>query len=276
MLDLMLGNGPGVFSCGEAYAWFRPFRTHHFKIRCSCNNAVCPVWSKIKDLREGEFHRKAFDMLGVNQIIDSSKELAWVFDSNRWASGKVRVFNLLIWKDPVDLAYSYFKRGHDIWRWRDGFVTYHARLFKLGLPFATVNYRELAEAPGAKLKDVCKAIGVEYFAGKENFWEKEHHQLFGSLGVRKQAEQGKASIKRDGFSSEFLGKVGILEAALKGDAEVRNIIEVLRAHDVFAGFIPEADGRPFNRVVYPFWYYKSIFRKLFRRHFPKPAPAYWR
>jgi hypothetical protein len=30
MLDLMLGNSPDVFSYGEIYALFRPFRTHHF------------------------------------------------------------------------------------------------------------------------------------------------------------------------------------------------------------------------------------------------------
>lgn len=36
MLDLMLGNGYDTFSCGEVYAWFRPWRTHHFRITCSC------------------------------------------------------------------------------------------------------------------------------------------------------------------------------------------------------------------------------------------------
>jgi LPS sulfotransferase NodH len=56
MLDVMLGNAPDAFSCGEVSSWFRPYRKQHFQIECHCGQRPCPIWEKIKDIPENIFH----------------------------------------------------------------------------------------------------------------------------------------------------------------------------------------------------------------------------
>src|SRR4051812_23621524 len=73
MLDLMLGSGDRAFSCGEAYARFRPFEPRHHRIDCACGESPCPVWAQIADLPEEHFHRGVADRLGSRAVIDSSK-----------------------------------------------------------------------------------------------------------------------------------------------------------------------------------------------------------
>ncbi len=91
MLDLMLGNGNDAFSCGEVYAWFRPWRSHHRSIVCSCGETPCPVWEQIKDSAENRFHSDVCRRLGVSFVIDSSKELRWLTDAQTWAVGPLCV-----------------------------------------------------------------------------------------------------------------------------------------------------------------------------------------
>jgi hypothetical protein len=54
MLDLIIGNDDKGFSLGEIYAWFRPYRTHHLNIKCSCDGIDCP-WDKLKYIKEDDF-----------------------------------------------------------------------------------------------------------------------------------------------------------------------------------------------------------------------------
>jgi len=113
MLDLILGNDPKGFSVGEVVNWFYPWRTHHFDIKCGCGVYPCPVWEKIKNFKANEFHEKVLDNLNLNFIVDSSKNLPWVVDSNVRAikKRKFTAYNILIFKDPVSLYYSFWKRG---------------------------------------------------------------------------------------------------------------------------------------------------------------------
>ena len=107
MLDLILGNSDDTFSCGEVYAWFHPYRQHHFKINCSYGNNPCQTWEKIKDEPENEFHAAIFKTLGVSFVIDSSKDLCWLIDTQTWAfANNLKSINLVIWKDLLELAYS--------------------------------------------------------------------------------------------------------------------------------------------------------------------------
>jgi len=137
MADLMLGNDPRAFSLGEVHAWFRPFRTHHFKIICSCGQKNCP-WGNLESLKkEHEFHKKAFDLLDVDILVDSSKNLPWVIDNNIWAKkNNITVHNVLLYKEPVNFFYSFWKRGVPIQKAKKNeFIKYYKRFFQTGLPF---------------------------------------------------------------------------------------------------------------------------------------------
>ena len=46
--------------------------------------------------------------------------------------------------------------------------------------FIAVNGDDLVRNPTMITKKVCAFTGIEYFPGKERYWEFEHHHLFGS------------------------------------------------------------------------------------------------
>ena len=62
MLDLMLGNAEDAFSCGEIYALFRPFRTHHFDPECTCGSRDCDTWRQLRAVPEADFHRSVLEL----------------------------------------------------------------------------------------------------------------------------------------------------------------------------------------------------------------------
>lgn len=241
MLDLMLGHAPDAFSCGEVYAWFRPWRDGHYELDCPCGENPCPYWEKIKNVPENLFHKQVCEKLNVNFVIDSSKDLLWVTDNNKWAElNGIKVVNILLWKNPVSLAYSHWKRvkGLKRWlrlsfRWRKGFIKYYNQFFDSGLSFRAVNYNELVQNPKDKLSEICKIVGMEYFEGKEKFWNKQHHHLFGSSSVRRQAESRSSKIQNtENFPTKFLDQVERLSEEIKKDVKVQNILEILKKHDV--------------------------------------------
>jgi hypothetical protein len=274
MLDLMLGNAREAFSCGEVYAWFRPWRRHHFKLECSCNEMPCPYWEKFKNISENDFHKSLFEKLGIQFVVDSSKEISWVIDNNNWAvANGINVVNLLLWKNPIDLAYSHWKRGGGRHGWRKSFLSYYKKFFQAGIPFVSVNYNALASTPNKTLGEICNVVGIEYFEGKERFWEKKHHYLFGSLGIRKQLEDKmNIEIRKPGkFPDDFKKDVSCLESKIKGDKKIQKTLETLRKRDVskiitLDSYVQE---RRKTHRIYPIWYYTDRLKRIYKKRFPK-------
>jgi len=272
MLDLILGNGPDAFSCGEVSAWFRPYRKHHLRIDCLCGQDPCPVWEKIKDIPERFFHAAVAKELNVKFMIDSSKDICWLVDAQKWASSQgLRTVNLMIWKDPVDLAYSYWKRGRQIEGARRAFVKCYGWALRLELPFLSIRYDELVRDPSGSVERLCQALGMPYFEGKSRFWEKKHHHLFGSGGIRTQAEDKDSRIEKSkAYPAEFEKQRSSIEKRLAGDRNVQRIILALRRADVLrrdeAG-IPETDFIRPRRM--PLWYYRKMVIRSLRRYLPE-------
>lgn len=277
LIDLALGNSPDAFSCGEVYAWFRPARTHHFRINCSCKDNPCPQWEKLKDLPEENFHARAFEELKVGYIVDSSKELSWFIDSNIWAMRHgIRVVNLVVWKDPMDHYFSYWKKGRGLFRWRRGYVRIYERIFSLGIPFVSVNFNEFAADPAGKLKDICRAVGMEYFPGKENFWEKRHHILFGNPGTRKMLMAGAKDNRirsRVEYPPEFERRSVTVNKRFEKDAGLQMVVKRLKETEVSRlgePLPPVSTAGP--RSAQPWWYYKDMLVRRYKRAFPQPWP----
>jgi hypothetical protein len=272
MVHLILGNTADAFSCGEVMNWFRPVKTHHFKINCVCGKYPCPIWEKFETISEEQFYAIAFRELKVNFLIDSSKELSWLIDAWSWATtNEIKAFNIFVWKDPINLAYSFWKRGNDLMFWRSQFVKYYKRVIEVGLPVLAVNYNDLTRNPRVKVAEICAALGMPYFEGKERFWEKEHHHLFGSLGVRRQVEAGNSIIKsKDKYPPDFEIYVDFLQKRIAADSRVQHIVEFLRQADVS---LISSEGSYTQQFLphkpYPPWYYIQRAKQLFRKHFPK-------
>jgi hypothetical protein len=274
MLDLMLGNSDDTFSCGEVYAKFRPYRKHHFDPVCGCGAKDCSIWAGLKDVPEQDFHPALFAQMQVKAVIDSSKNLGWVVDSNEWAHAhNLPVANILIWKDAKDLAHSHWKRGNPISHFRGQFLKYYERFIDLELPFVAVRYSQLAENSQQTLMSICDVLGLEYKEGRELFWQQSNHQLFGSGGVQKQmnSDQGDVKAHRE-YPAEFEAAYAAYAAKHLPDSRVDRLIQLLEAQDIkHQTSTPAASN--YVRKARPFWYRRNALMQFFKSYFPGPAPS---
>lgn len=271
MLDLMLGNGSEAFSCGEVYAWFRPWRTHHFDTICSCADGTrCPVWLEARDLPEARFHKGVAELTGSRFVIDSSKQPSWVYDTQRWAeSGGYDVYNLALWKDPVDLAHSLWKRGGDIMDWRRSFIRYFNEILELDVPFHAVHFGRLTEDPASTLRTVCEVVGLPWRTDRERFWEGDHHHLFGSMGTRRQVELGESRIASGSqFEDGFEEQLDYLQEQLSEDTELQGLLDLLERRDVSQAE-PRVPHRHDPPARLPMWFHTAKVKRTVRRRFPQ-------
>ena len=276
MLDLMLGNSDDAASCGEVGAWYRPKREDRVAIQCPCGIDPCPRWTPILDVPRSRFHREAFDRWGVRYLSDSTKTLGWILDSNRWAhDAGIRVVNVLIWKDPATHAYSHWKRGTSFEDARRRFVRYYSRFLKMGLPFVSVNYDELARSPGQLLPEVCRVIGMPYHPGREHFWARRHHNLFGNAGTGSQVGRDSGRVRpSENFPAEFRQALAAHEDRIGIDPRPVGLVAALRRFDVKemeAETFERPAERPSRMVGY--WYFEERYKHVFRTALGRLRPA---
>lgn len=269
---LMLANAKDAFACGEVYAFFRPWRNDHFKPSCSCGRGFGPcIWRKFDSIEPSFFFEALSKETNTQWIIDESKRLSWVVDAQDWArQNEMNIYNILMFKEPVNLMYSRWKRKRNLSEVRDAYIKYYGRFLKMDIPFLSVNLERLVENPKEKLKQICNAIGMEYFEGKERFWEKQHCHLFGSLGLRKQIEKGNMEIRPEPIhSEEFLREAENELTKINNDERIQHIIDALASREVSK--INSFDGIPvpLSNVVKPAWYYKDVIVSAFRKYYPQ-------
>jgi len=188
-------------------------------------------------------------------------------DTQRWAAAKgLAVSNVLLWKSPVELAYSGFKRGKGLMFWRDMFVRYYEEFFSAQIPFVSVFFDELVQNPIEKIQRLCDSIDMSYFPGKEEFWGKEHHHLFGSRGTRNQVELGHSAVLPTRFPEEFMVRIPELQEALDKDVRVRGIEMRLRLQEVSSATIKSPAVSPVGHR--PWWYYPRRAKQKLRSYVP--------
>jgi hypothetical protein len=266
MVDLILSNGENAFSCGEVYAWFRPWRTNHFKFKCACGDVNCRYWEELKTLPESEFYKGVFDVHKVDFIIDSSKDEAWLIDSNKWAiDNGYRVINLLLWKDPIDYAFSWFKRGKGLMFWRSQYISYYKRMKQSQLPVYSVNLNEFLSSSDT-LEKVCEMANMRFFNNKSEFWKNQSHHLFGSKGTLNQVKKKYNSNISNKFSNAFLIKLDYLNERISKDKKLQEIVEWLNNNDI-------KNKKDFSctrqRIIYPLWYFYKKLKQKIRKIIPQ-------
>lgn len=227
MLDMMLGHGEDAISSGEVYAYFRPWRRHHVK-------APIPTgFEYVEEILESEFHVETVRRRNVDFVIDSSKDGSWVLDSYQWAlRAGLNVVLVVIWKHPVEFAYSHWKRG-EFEDWYKLFVKYHEFIVRSKLPFISVSYSDLVESPAEVMSSLCKHIGLPYFDGKERFWEEDHHIFFGSAGTRKQVVSGDSKFRvRTEYPAEYAPYKKQVEKRVQSDQRLQQLLRRIDQHNV--------------------------------------------
>lgn len=273
MLHLILGNDPDAFACGEAVNLFRPVKAHHRLRACACGHKRCPVWERLDGVVASSFYRDAFSKLGVEVLVDSSKEASWLVDARRWInrSDGMSGINIFSYKRPIDLAYSFWKRGRGLQSWRDQLVMYYRRISDAGLPLLTVNLDELLQDPQRKVEQVCLVLGVPYGPGRERFWERDRHHLYGNFGVRRQVQIGRSVFQpRRDYPDDFARHMRSLQASIEVDDQLQRLMQTLDAAEVSHASPGSATRQATTaRRPYPPWYYRQRAKRVWFGRFPR-------
>lgn len=268
MLDLMMGNDSESFSLGEVNAWFRPFRTHHFHIDCNCGYSNCEYWNRVKHYKESEFHRNAFEDLQVNYLVDSSKDLDWVIDNNKWAlEHNIEIVNFIIYKPIKEFAHSIWKRDESLDEAMNRFTKYYSRFMETRIPAYSINYRQLIENPEDMLKTLCSITGQNSYADRKKFWEKEHHHLFGSGGIRKQLREGNYGFRVSAnYPDNFLEQWDRYKIEIQKNSSFSGIMDYLEKIDVRK---QSGNQYTFEDIQKPYWYYYLRMKNKVKAVFPE-------
>jgi len=251
MLDMMLSSGEDGFSMGEVYALYNPFRAHHRDPKCVCGNASCLLWNELKQISEKKVYLEIFKKFPkVTHIVDSSKNPFWIDSQKKQleASG-IDVYNILIWKNPVEFAMSVYKKNTKM-DWIRPWKAYHRLYFSLINNWLSIPYSKLVKYPSITVSQLRDYIGINYFRGKEYFWNFNHHTLFGSGSAKihlqdKNSVDYKKSIEeikshneskqknifkyREFFYNEIKNKefISWVERDIRNDPKLENIIKIL-------------------------------------------------
>lgn len=189
MLSLILGSLEEAFNCGEpAYlfhrrwsdldtAWADPRQKY----------ADRAFWAEIQRAGFEGFFAAIYERTGARLIIDSSNEQWEKFALPQHAvlaKANFDVRDILIWKTPLEQAYSYHKRGRDVMEWFDKRWLRRMRLFfeNVQEPIV-VRYRDVALHTDSILSQICAALGVAYDPSIKEFWRRRQPCLWGNAGV---------------------------------------------------------------------------------------------
>jgi len=235
LLDLMIGNSNKGFSTGELFRIFRPIKTSEIlninepKI-WEYNVKIIDFWNRIKLKGEENVYDNLFDSFdNIDFIVDSSKNPIWIRNQIKYGKNKsYKLIPIIIYKTPLEFAYSLFKRNQSKY-WKRRWIDRHLILFFILENFITVKYSMLAKNPGNHLELICKNIGIDYFKGKEKFWESNSKKyfLFGSDSLKKSKNHVYYDSQYDKYYLDF-----VKNHIDSSDEIFDDILEILDAYEV--------------------------------------------
>lgn len=267
-LDLMLGNAPSAFSCGEIYVVFEPFRTSQFNPRCNCSDLSCDYHRAIQTFSKKTLHREILKSFGFDVVVDSSKDLCWIADINLIYrdAADIEVINLLIYKNPKELAFSHWKRGRPLDYWERSYTHYYKRYLELGFDFYSINHDWLIADKETNMQRISKRIGLEQRPDRSDLSNGGFHGYYGSQGVFEQMHgiKRKKAVFKD--YSEFLAAGGedipVSDTITDTLAQIRK--KDIREHEL-------SKSQTLKRR--PLWVGIEKLKKIYKRYFPEDDSA---
>ena len=272
LLDMILSNDPKAMSLGEIIALFQPTRKHHFEEIKKLK--TYSVWNKI--LKDGEkrlYHNLNKYFPDINIYVDSSKDPFWFKYHSTINKDEFDIRNILIYKNPYELANSFIKRGKNE-AWIHNYIHYHRKYFSLTEDFVTIAYKDLINIPIA-LEMLCRIIGIQYTPTKVNYWERDQTTFFGSNSVKSHnATNAKKQIKnqtrRDLIYDEV--KDDNLFHAVNSILENKPEISLIENHLIKFNVLEKSEN-DFETISYDkitlLWYYiKQLIKRKLRYYFP--------
>ncbi len=225
---LMLANDPGGFACGEMETLFFPTRKAHVQRLRYCTPEARRLWGRV--LRNGfsAAYSTIFETLPkIDFAVDSSKNPFWIREQSKILATKgIAVENVLIWKHPLEFAYSKKRRG-SLSGWDRAWVGYHRNYLSLVSEWKAISYRELAIRTDATLTQACDYVGIPYSAGKEEFWTGEAFHLGGNHSARRHfggVTEGRGDALGEATAGEEITYQKIYYKTIE-DVELKEIVE---------------------------------------------------
>lgn len=188
LLDMVLANDPKGYSLGEIYALFKPWRKHHFEEieKLKKDN----IWSNIISNGTDKLYLSLFKYFpNIDFFVDSSKNPIWIRkQSEILRKQDIRIFNVLIYKNPEELAHSFDKRN-ELDNLERSIKTYYSLYFNLIDNFIPVSYKGIIEK-SVYLERLCHILDLNYFETKIKFWLKnDYNTFFGNNRTRVHTSQ---------------------------------------------------------------------------------------
>lgn len=184
LLSLLLSYNDGFIAIGEISALYHPYKAHHRKPECSCLNKNCTIWNHAATTGV-EFYKGLFDS-GYKVIVDSSKDLLWIYETIRELNDNAISYRILWVRKPFDLfRISHKKRGIGLWKtiWYN--ISFSIRLNGMSSIYERVEYLDIVNNREIKLKNFYQKVQDEYLEIPESY-----HGIFGSNSVRNKVDKG--------------------------------------------------------------------------------------
>lgn len=232
LLDYYLSNDDEVFSLGEIYALYRPFKKHHVDFQCSCFDDNCNLWEQLRERGECRLYEQLISCRRENVFIDSSKNIDWFkFQQNILEKRRVPYLNILIWKPPDDYLESAKRRDKDATL--KSWINYHKLYLKnFSKNFVSVNYNDFIHGEEIKRR-LCSFVNLKYTKDKIYYWNKnDHHTLFGNsrakINFYNKDEKGyeffmEDLISNNNINKDFIAKTHRILLARSKDFEFKKI-----------------------------------------------------
>ena len=248
VFHMMLANDPKGLAIGEVKSLFLPVLAKHTQPECSCEEPNCSFWNRIRKQGADHLYETIFDLCPqVDTIVDSSKFPFWIDRQNKQLPAKgIQVENVLIWKTPVEYAASCWKRREIFprnWQqWARDWVDYHRLYLSLVQNWQGVQYANLAANSAQTLTAVGNYLGLPYFPGKERFWEKPQHVLFGNRAARGVPKARKPNTEEQKSATRATLPASV-EETIQHEAAFVRLQKVLLQCDILGNNLPPLHGK---------------------------------
>ena len=199
LLSTILGSHSKIFNIGELA---KAFRENRFFICVYCRNN-CPIWSKIKQKKFSidNIYDLLFDITNKDILVDSSKDFTWFLKKHNQKYEVKTKFIFLI-RQPEEFVASLkkqrtiFYKGKRISYFPEKAIVRWIEIVQRLLYFYSqyrevsylVRYEDLAQFPRKATEDICNFIGIEFEPKMLQFWDFEHHYLYGNSSLKRSKE----------------------------------------------------------------------------------------
>jgi hypothetical protein len=184
MMERVLAGVNQSLALGEIQALFHPTKKHHFdgidKVM-----QMDPRWGKVISGGGDRLYVNLFKYFPeINIFIDSSKNPLWISKHERVLKNisGVSFINLLIYKTPIELANSYYKRNL-VDAWPRMYINYHRKYLSTIPVFYCVKYKDLTETDNA-LAYMVSLLNINN-KGNSKAADDIPYGFFGSSSVRR-------------------------------------------------------------------------------------------